>query len=476
MALSSDSRTMDLATPSRPRPARVPWPAGLLLVAGALASCGSSEPPAPAPAGGEASVAKASGGQPTPDAVQTLSPEKQKHLLELEAGKVPTDADLNGGAHHAGDGHDHSHDGGDAAAGSFLSSLPKNARLTVDKSDHDFGPSVEGEVLRHTFHMKSAGEGPLHITSAKPTCGCTVSKIEVAGPDGGRLPYAWGDPIAPGTDIAMTAQLDTKGKHNTASSKINIWCNDPRQTVTVGLSAALDSYFAISPTSIDFGEISVADTVERRFTVSSKRNQPFKLLPPELAMPKGMRVEGTPVDPDAEGRALRWEYTVTLGPGAQEGNVGYPVNLRSDQLVAGAEKNPDGTEPTYGASVMATARVRGLINCEPLYLSFGLLRPGQVVSRTFKLTSFDPAFTFGVPTMRLTGPSDLKPEFPAAEHFSFVARPSDDGRSVDIELTLNGLPESMDGSFQGRCVIATGHPSKPEVSVLFSGVCRGGIK
>ena len=462
--------------------------AGALLVAG----CGGSETPA---TGGSAEGAKApapapavelaradapgatprtSAGKPSETATAAPKSDADMNPAEGSAGKAPQ-APTNGDAqaHATGDGHDHGQD--DAAAGSMLAALPKNARLTVDKTDHDFGPSVEGEVLRHTFKMKSAGEGPLHITSAKPTCGCTVSKIEVEGPDGGRFQYAWGDPIPAGTDFSMTAQLDTKGKHNTASSKINIFCNDPRGTVTVGLAATLDSYFAISPLSLDFGDVSVADKVERNFTVSSKRNQPFKLLPPELTVPKGMAIEGKPVDPDASGRALRWEYTVTLGPGAQEGNIGYPVSLRSDQVVAGAEKNPDGTEPTYGVSVMTTARVRGLINCDPLYISFGLLRPGQVVARTVKLTSYDPSFTFGVPTMRLAGPSDLKPDFAYGEHFSHAARPSDDGKSVEVELTLNGLPETVDGSFQGRWVISTGHPAKPEVAVLFSGVCRAGV-
>jgi hypothetical protein len=40
---------------------------------------------------------------------------------------------------------------------------------------------------------------------------------------------------------------------------------------------------------------------------------------------------------------------------------------------------------------------------------------------------------------------------------------------------LNGLPQGADGSFQGRLLLATGHPKKPEVPVLFSGVCRAGV-
>jgi hypothetical protein len=336
---------------------------------------------------------------------------------------------------------------------------------------------TEGEIAKHTFDMKSTGENPLIITAAKPTCGCTISHVKVENPEGQFVDYTYGDPIAPGKKIQIQAELNTKNKHGQAQSKINVYCNDPRTLVTLGLSAAVDTYFAISPATLDFGELSTTDTREKTAQVAGKKGGAFKLRQEFPQAVQGVKVELTPVNPDAEGKAERWDVKITLGPDCREGNLGYPVQLRSDQLVPGAAVGPDGQAPAYGASVMIQARVRGLISFEPQYLSFGLVKPGVAVTRTLKLSSYDPNFTLTEPkSMKLAGPSDAVPEFKYAEFFEMKARPAADGKTCEIDLTLKGMPESVDGSFQGRLLIETGHAARPTVSVLFSGVCRAAVK
>jgi hypothetical protein len=258
-----------------------------------------------------------------------------------------------------------------------------------------------------------------------------------------------------------------------------VTCNDPRQVVTLGLAARVDTYFQITPPQVDLGTLSTADTVERKFTVAGKKAGNFLLSMEQRPLPDGMKISMAPKEPDAAGKASIWEVTVTLGPGAREGNTGYPIQLKSDEPIAGHSAD-DGhghtTATTYGATVMVTAKVQGLISFEPQYLSFGLVRPGQVVPRTLKISVFDPNFTFAdTLDIRLVGPSDQKPEFPHAASFSHSVKLSDDKKSATVELTLNGLPDTVDGSFQGRMMIKTGHPQKPEIPVLFSGVCRPGV-
>lgn len=349
-------------------------------------------------------------------------------------------------------------------------------RLEVPELEHNFGRAIEGEKLSHSFKLKSTGQADLIISSAKPTCGCTVANLEVIKADGSREAYKFGDALPPGAEITLEAQLDTKNKSNQASSKINIYCNDPRQIVTLGLTAMVDTYFAITPNAVQFGDLSVADTQERTFEVAGKKAGGFTLSLEDKPKPDGMQIQLAPIDPDANGKAMRWKVTVTLGPGAREGNLGYPINLRSDEAVAGAAPDATGQTPTYGATVMVTARVQGLISFEPQYLSFGLVRPGQIVGRSLTLKTFDPNFSFGDVKVRLSGPNDQKPEFPYTTSFSHVVKPAADNKSVVVELTLNGLPEDVDGSFQGRLIIETGHPQKPELQLLFSGVCRPGVK
>jgi hypothetical protein len=350
---------------------------------------------------------------------------------------------------------------------------PKNGRLEVDKPDHDFGQRFEGEVLVHTFKLKSAGEGPLHISTAKPTCGCTVTQLEVVA-DGKKQLYNFGDPIPPGTEVEMTAQLDTKAKHSAASSKINIHCNDPRGTVTVGLVTALDTYFLVAPALLDFGDVPLGSTAQKSFEVIGKKPDPFKLTLESKTAPEGVAVALEPLEPNAEGMSNRWKATVSLSETAREGALVHPVGLVSDQLIQGARPNADGSPAAYTASAMTRGMIRGPVNVDQQYLGFGLIRPGQVASRTVKLTSFDQGFQFGPLETSLTGANEQVREFKWAKYFSATTRPSEDGKSVQVELTCNGLPEEAEGSWSGQLVIQTGHPKKPEMRVTFSGILRAG--
>jgi hypothetical protein len=354
---------------------------------------------------------------------------------------------------------------------------PGKPRLDVDQPEHDFGSAIEGERLTHVFKLTSSGDADLVINSAKPTCGCTVAKIAVLDSAGNQTAYEMGNPIPAGTSLELTARLDTKNKHNVASSKINIFCNDPRQTVTLGLKAMVDTYFNVNPSALSFGEVSLSDVVTKSLTVSGKQPGPFKLNLEGRTTPPGMKIELRPENPDAEGRAEQWHVDVTIGPDAREGNLGFPVQLQSDEEVKGAPKVDGGEVPHYGVTAMVTAQVRGPISWEPQYISFGLVRPGQVMPRTMRVETFDPEFKFDADTLSLevVGPSKEKPEFPWKDYFSHVVRPSEDGKAIDVELTLDGLPEDAEGSFQGQLLIKTGHPAKPEIGVLFSGVCRLGV-
>ena len=140
----------------------------------------------------------------------------------------------------------------------------------------------------------------------------------------------------------------------------------------------------------------------------------------------------------------------------------------------GVKEMVDGSLPTYATTVMISGNVKGLVTLSPSYLSFGLLRPGQVAARTVRIEVNDPNFELTDPKVTMTGLRES--EFAYAEYFTTTVRPVEGSKIVDVELTLTGFPQTMDGSFQGQLVIATGHPTSPEHKIAFSGVVRGGVK
>ena len=334
-----------------------------------------------------------------------------------------------------------------------------------------FGKCMQGDVLTHTFQLQSSGEEDLVIKQAKPTCGCTLAQVAVQQADGTMAPYTFGAPIPVGRKIELTATLHTQNKRGHAASRINIFSNDPRGQSQLGLEADVDPFFQVNPQNLNFNQVSARDTANDKVAISTTTGVKVKLTAPSENMPQGVKFEVNPIDPDADGKAARWEVQVHLGPGLMEGNLAYTVGIKSDIEIPGGDKLPSGVPQTYEVSLPIMARVTGMISYTPAFISLGLIRPGQVVSRSVRVTSHDPDFKLPEPKIVVSGRGGAEWEF--ANRFSSVVRPVAGENSVDIELRLDGMPETLNGSFSGELTIQVGHPEKPEIKLPITGVCRG---
>ncbi|MDZ4774232.1 MAG: DUF1573 domain-containing protein [Planctomycetota bacterium] len=334
-----------------------------------------------------------------------------------------------------------------------------------------FGKVMQGEVLSHKFKMQSDGEEDLVIKQAKPTCGCTVANILVEE-NGTMVAYQYGKPITPGKKIEIDATLHTVNKRGHASSKININSNDPRGQTILSLEAEVEPFFAINPASLNFNRMSAKDTATDKFTVSTSKGDRIKLTAVKDMLPQGVKVDVNALDADADGKGTRFDVVVTAGPGLVEGNLAYSVRLLSDLAIPGGEKMPNGQMPTYEAQASVMAQVTGAISFTPQFISLGLIRPGQSLARTVRITSHDPAFKITDPKISIQGRDTVEWEF--AKYFTPITRAVPGENAVDIEVTLTGMPESLSGSFSGMLVVKTGHPERDEIKALISGVCRGG--
>jgi hypothetical protein len=348
------------------------------------------------------------------------------------------------------------------------------AKLTYEfgSDTKNFGKCMQGDVLTHTFLMQSSGEEDLVIKQAKPTCGCTVAQVATQAADGSMAPYNYGSPIQVGRKIEITATLHTQNKRGHSASRINIFSNDPRGQTQLGLEADVDPYFQVNPANLNFNQVSARDTANEKVTISTTKGVKVKLTAALENIPQGMKLEVAAVEPDADGKSANWEVVCHLGPGLVEGNLAYTVGLKSDVTIPGGEKLPNGADPTYEVSLPISAHVNGMISYTPAFVSLGLIRPGQVVSRTVRVTSHDTAFKLTEPKILVQGRDG--PEWDLASHFSTVIRPVAGENSIDIELRLDGMPDSLNGSFSGQLVIQVGHPEKPEIKLPITGVCRGG--
>ncbi|MCY2960963.1 MAG: DUF1573 domain-containing protein [Planctomycetota bacterium] len=348
------------------------------------------------------------------------------------------------------------------------------ARITYEFGSDtiNFGKVMQGDVLNHKFLMQSSGEEDLIIKQAKPTCGCTVAQITAQDNEGQMVPYQYGKPLPPGRKIEIAATLHTQNKRGHAGSKINMFTNDPRGQTILSLEADVDPFFTVNPPSINFQNLSQKDTATDKLTVTTAKGQRVKLSAVKDNMPQGLKIDLKALDEDAEGKATRWELVATAGPGLVEGSLAYSVQLKSDMSIPGGEKMPNGAMPTYEVQATVMARVTGAISFNPQFVSLGLIRPGQTMARTVRITSHDGEFKLTAPEVSIQGRDTAEWEF--SKNFNAVVRPVPNENAVDVEVTLNGLPDSLSGSFSGMLVVKIGHPDKPEIKIPITGVCRGG--
>jgi hypothetical protein len=340
----------------------------------------------------------------------------------------------------------------------------------------DLGKLRQGEMASYDFPFVAAGEEALVITGVKPSCGCTKSEIALLADDGTRKPYTKGEPIPVGQKFLLESEISTDGKPGGPfNAQITLYGNDIRGPFNVRLTAEIEPVLTITPgQSVSFGRMTTADRSEQTVSVTSTRGEPFRLNLGQQEVQGPVELEFTAKEPDAEGKSNEWQIKVALGPNAEVGMRNYPIQFKSDLLVAHPKyPSQDGAPQTHGFMLNVQAQVTGMVSAEPSFLTFGMVRPGEPVERAlrilchddFKLQADTPVVVEGLQGQ----------EFPYKDSFAVTLQPDASGKSADLKVRLAGLPADLNGSFGGMLRVRVGHPHMEELQVRFSGVCRPGL-
>lgn len=90
--------------------------------------------------------------------------------------------------------------------------------LKFEETEYNFGDIEPGDVVEYTFSFTNEGEGPLLITSAQASCGCTVPKWPK-------------EPIEPNGSGEIQIRFDSKGKTGQQNKTVTVTANtQPSQT------------------------------------------------------------------------------------------------------------------------------------------------------------------------------------------------------------------------------------------------------
>lgn len=86
------------------------------------------------------------------------------------------------------------------------------AKITFDKTEHDFGRLLQGEIVSYSFKFTNTGNAPLVISAVNKSCGCTASEYTK-------------QPIAPGEGGQIKLTYDSNGHSGFQNKTVTVVTN-----------------------------------------------------------------------------------------------------------------------------------------------------------------------------------------------------------------------------------------------------------
>lgn len=147
-------------------------------------------------------------------------------------------------------------------------------KLQVAAPVFSFGRIPAGTVLDHEYAFKNEGTGPLTITNAFPTCGCTtVGEFSVR--------------LEPGQSGVIPIRFDSTGFDGLITKEVVISSNDPEQPeLNLVVEGTVYTSVTVSPTDAVFASFADASTNETKvIRITNNTAEPLALAAPESSNP-----------------------------------------------------------------------------------------------------------------------------------------------------------------------------------------------
>ena len=109
------------------------------------------------------------------------------------------------------------------ASEGMMDELPS---IAFEADFHDFGEILEGTVAEHIFTFTNEGDGPLIISNAQGSCGCTV-------------PIWPRNPIAPGATGEIKVSFNSKGRAGKQDKRVTLTTNAVPQTKVLNITSTV---------------------------------------------------------------------------------------------------------------------------------------------------------------------------------------------------------------------------------------------
>jgi hypothetical protein len=314
---------------------------------------------------------------------------------------------------------------------------PKLPKLVVAEPIRDLGRVRRGERLEVVYALENAGEAPLEIRSAQPSCGCTVASFD--------------DTIEPGAKGELRAHIDTANLEGALAKGITVISNDPAQPRTVlTMKFEVLADVRVTPSFARLLQVQSMPPATAKVHLWATEGPPLELgaveTPERWIVARARRAE--PAERREEGPEAQWLVEVSLAPEAPLGPLTQTLTVLTNH-----PRQPEIELPLSGF-------VRPVLSTQPATADFGTLGRAAADPKQFVLKLFN----FGADPVEVTS---------AATDLAFVRvtiEPDEPGRRFRLRLALD--PAAPKGRFEGTLAVVTTSPVLPRLEVPIRGVVR----
>jgi hypothetical protein len=243
------------------------------------------------------------------------------------------------------------------------------AEKMFDATSHDFGTVARGAQTRHVFTVTNIYKETVHVAGIAKSCGCTSAAFDR-------------DTLKTYEQALLTVEMDTLKFTEQKSSTLTITFDQPFYAeVKVPVSAYIRRDVVLSPGGAAFGSVAQGDAPTREIEVKYAGRSDWRI---ETVRSTSKYVEATFAESRRDSGRVAYRLVLQMKPDA-------PAGYFHDQLTLVTNDTA-----TRELPLVAEGRVEPEVTVSPQTLSFGVVRPGQTVTRQIVVRGKRPFAILGI--------------------------------------------------------------------------------
>ena len=305
---------------------------------------------------------------------------------------------------------------------SFPKSEPKGPDLRSDAYDWDFGFIEQGQQAGHIFTLGNKGVEDLVLSKVETSCTCTQAFL----PKETRIP--------PGGKGELVVGFDSTGRQGGQAQTVYVYSNDPiSPVVQLGIGGVIKPVrLPVSARNLHFGTVKKRDGGTREFSIRDPGDNSLTVSEVTSDSPF---VKVVLTRDDKQG--IVYQVRAELKPGAPIGEFKSKITVRSNH-----PKEP-------AVEIPVAAEVIGDIEFFPSQFFLGLLKKGQVASKTITIST---TAKERLKIKKIDSPADY-----------ITVKSKADGQKYTVTATLKNTAPL--GLIKGEVVIHTNSKDQPEIKI-----------